>query len=100
MGRSSTDRRHFVTLGILIALATVVLNYLLNLSLPFPDAASAEAITIDRFFRQHVLLISFLFSVVVVAMLYSIVVFRRRSGERASTLKAIRRWKSVGQSLP
>ena len=81
MGRSSTDRRHFVTLGILVILATVILNFLLNLSLPFPVAASVEAVTIDRVFQSHILLISFFFSLVVVTMLYAFVVFRRSAGD-------------------
>jgi cytochrome c oxidase subunit 2 len=42
---------------------------------------SAEADTIDKLIRWHLWVIAFLFSLVSVFMLYSIVVFRRRKGD-------------------
>ena len=79
--KSSTNTRHFVNAGVLVAISTVVLNWLLNWALPLPRQASTQSIIVDRFFGYHVLLIAFLFSLVVVFMLYALVVFRRREGD-------------------
>lgn len=77
----STSTRHFVNAGVLVVIATVVLNWLLSSVLPFPPQASTQSKIIDQLFSYHVLLIAFLFSLVVVFMLYSLVVFRRREGD-------------------
>ncbi len=46
-----------------------------------PIQASIQAVTIDRMFNLHFLMISFLFSLIVVFMGYSIIVFRQKKGE-------------------
>jgi cytochrome c oxidase subunit 2 len=46
-----------------------------------PLDASAQASIVDGLFNWHILLIAFLFSLVVVFMLYALVVFRRREGD-------------------
>lgn len=75
---------------ILVLVFTVPLYLLLRGIGPFgqvrgiyqlPLAASAEATRIDTLFDAHFLLISFLFSLIVVLMLYAVVVFRRRPGD-------------------
>ena len=81
MPKSATDIRHFVIAGVLIAIGTGVMYWLLDTVLALPIAASTQAIVIDRVVNLHLLVISFLFSLVVVFMLYSVVAFRRRSGD-------------------
>jgi cytochrome c oxidase subunit 2 len=48
-----------------------------------PIAASAQAQPIDNLFKIEGIVIGFLFSLIVVLMMYSIVVFRRRRGDTA-----------------
>jgi cytochrome c oxidase subunit 2 len=83
MPKSAKDMRHFYLVGVLVAIGTVVLYYLLAAALPMPVAGSVEAATIDWLIDLHLWLIAFLFSLVVVFMLYSIVVFRRRNGDES-----------------
>lgn len=81
MPKSSSDRRHFIVAGVLVVISTILLNWLLDVALPLPVQASEEAVTIDGLISQHLLLIAFLFSLVVVFMLYALFVFRRREGD-------------------
>lgn len=77
----ATDRIHFIRAGILVAISTVLVYLAIDAALPMPDQASVEAGIIDRLISQHMMLLSFLFSLVVVFMLYAIVVFRRKEGD-------------------
>lgn len=81
MPKSATDIRHFIIAGALIAVGTVVMYWLLDAVLRLPQPASAQAVIIDNVVNLHLILIAFLFSLVVVFMLYSLVVFRRRDGD-------------------
>lgn len=81
MPNPSENNRHFIIAGVLVVVSTIVLNLLLQSVLPMPVEASAQASVIDQLFNWHILLISFLFSLVVVFMVYAIIVFRRREGE-------------------
>ncbi len=81
MNISWAKHRHFITAGVLVLITTIVLNWLLGAALPLPAQASTQAKIIDRLFYQHVFLIAFLFSLVVVFMLYALVVFRKREGD-------------------
>ena len=81
MPKSPTDRRHFIIAAVLVAIGTVFMNWLLKAALPLPVQASIEAMTVDRLIGWHLTLIAFLFSLIVVFMLYSIVVFRKREGD-------------------
>lgn len=80
MRRSSTDKQHFVIAGVLVVVVTALLYWLLYLALPLPIQASSQASEIDWLFQAHMILLSFLFALVVVFMVYAIVVFRRRKG--------------------
>jgi len=73
--------KHFVIVAILVAISTLLVKAGLNVARLLPVEASAQAVPIDRLFGVHMWLISFLFSLIVVFMLYSIVVFRRKPGE-------------------
>lgn len=81
MPKSSSDRRHFIIAGVLVVISTILMNWLLDVALPLPTQASEESYVIDRLIGQHLLLIAFLFSLVVVFMLYALVVFRKREGD-------------------
>lgn len=73
--------RHFLTVLVLTALSTLGLRYLFSFILALPIAASAEAGPIDTMFNAHFWMIAFLFSLIMVFMLYSTVVFRRKEGD-------------------
>lgn len=81
MPKTSSHPRHFIIVGVLVTVVTVLLDWLLDSALPLPVKASIEAVTIDWLIGLHVLIISFLLALVVVFMLYAIVVFRKREGD-------------------
>jgi cytochrome c oxidase subunit 2 len=70
--------RHLAIVAVLVVVGAVITYYLLTAIYQLPTAASAEAGPIDQLFTGHFLFISFFFSLIVVFVLYSIVVFRRK----------------------
>lgn len=70
--------RHFINVFVLIVLSTLGLRYLFSFILALPAAASAEARPIDVLFNGHYWMIAFLFSLIMVMMLYGAFVFRRK----------------------
>ncbi|MBI4761131.1 MAG: cytochrome c oxidase subunit II [Chloroflexota bacterium] len=73
--------RHFVIVGILV-IALAVLTYVgLNSAGLMPVPASAQAGPIDWLWDVQVKAMSFLFALIVVPMLYSLLVFRRKKGD-------------------
>ena len=73
--------RHFVIVGILV-IVVAVLTYLgLNAAGLMPVEASAQSIPIDWMWNIEVVAMSFLFALIVVPLVYSLVVFRRREGD-------------------
>ncbi|MBE2241092.1 MAG: cytochrome c oxidase subunit II [Caldilineaceae bacterium] len=79
--QSSTDRKHFMIVGALVVVTTIILGFFLLAILPIKAQASVQAEPIRWLFQLHLWLIAFLFSLVVVFMLYSLLVFRRRKGD-------------------
>jgi cytochrome c oxidase subunit 2 len=73
--------RHFVIVGILVIAATILTYLGLDKANLMPLAASVQAIPIDWLWDLEMITISFLFALIVVPMVYSLVVFRRRDGE-------------------
>lgn len=79
--------RHFVIVGILVMVAAVGTYVGLDASGLLPVAASTQAgsITtvgsIDWLWNLQVIAISFLFALIVVPLLYSLIVFRRKKGD-------------------
>jgi len=73
--------RHFIAVIVLIGIATGALYIIFSLMFRLPVAASAEAGPIDVLFNAHYWIISFLFALIMVIMLYSAAVFRRRPGD-------------------
>jgi cytochrome c oxidase subunit 2 len=70
--------RHFINVLLLIVVSTLGLRYLFEIILALPAAASAEAGPIDALFNGHYWMIAFLFSLIMVLMLYGAFVFRRK----------------------
>jgi cytochrome c oxidase subunit II len=77
--------RHFVIVGILVILMTVLTYVGLDAAgiakQMHPVAASAQAVSIDQLWHWEIIAISFLFALIVVPMFYSLVVFRRKKGD-------------------
>ncbi len=73
--------KHFVIVILLVIVSTVLVYLgLTNVGL-LPVEASTQAQTIDQLFNLHFLVISFLFSLIMVFMVYSLVVFRKKDGD-------------------
>ena len=73
--------RHFVIVGILVVVITVLAYVAMNSAGLMPLAASAQAGPIDWLWNLEVMTISFLFALIVAPLGYSLVVFRRRPGD-------------------
>jgi len=73
--------RHFVIAGILV-IAGAILTYVgLTAIGLMPVGASVQSISIDWLWNLELITISFLFALIVVPMLYSLIIFRRRRGD-------------------
>ena len=96
----SKNTRNFSIIGVLIGVCTLVVYPILSARNPFtgeriesgffgygffdpPEAASTQAETIDALFQGHFWLIAFLFAVIVVPLLFSVVVFRQEEGDES-----------------
>jgi len=73
--------KHYIIVAILVVICTVLVYAGLNSIGLLPVQASAQAVSIDNLFQIHIGLISFLFSLIVVILVYSLIVFRRKKGE-------------------
>lgn len=79
----NNNTKHFVIIGILIVLFTFPLYWVLDTVLMFPLQGSLQAVNIDALIQGHLWLIAFLFSLVIVFMVYSLFLFRRREGDES-----------------
>ncbi len=73
--------RHFVIVGILVIVTTILIYLGLDSVGLMPVAASTQAASIDWIWNWEVIVMSFLFSLIIVPMFYSFIVFRRRRGD-------------------
>jgi cytochrome c oxidase subunit 2 len=73
--------RHFLVVGILVIVMAVLTYAGLNAVGLMPVEASAQAVSIDWLWNWQIVTISFLFSLIVVPMVYSLIVFRRKKGD-------------------
>jgi cytochrome c oxidase subunit 2 len=73
--------RHFVIAGILVIVIALLTYFGLNAAGLMPVEASAQAAPIDWMWNLELIAMSFLFALIVVPLLYSLVVFRRRKGD-------------------
>jgi cytochrome c oxidase subunit II len=77
----SGGMKHYIYAGIMVVILTVLTFLALQAIGLLPVAASVQAGPIDRMVNMQLWLISFLFSLIVVFIMYSVVVFRQRKGE-------------------
>jgi cytochrome c oxidase subunit 2 len=73
--------KHLVAVAVLVVIVTVLASMFLGSIDLLPVSASAQAVPIDNLFAKHVQVISFLFALIVVFLVYSVIVFRRKPGE-------------------
>lgn len=73
--------RHFVTVGILVIVMAILTYVGLDSAGLMPVEASAQSVSIDWLWNWQIVAISFLFALIVVPMVYSMIVFRRRKGD-------------------
>ncbi|GAB4503483.1 MAG: cytochrome c oxidase subunit II [Anaerolineales bacterium] len=73
--------RHFVIVAVLVIVMSVLTYTGLMAADLLPAQASAQAQPVDWLFHLQFLTISFLFSLIVVPLFYSLIVFRRKKGE-------------------
>jgi cytochrome c oxidase subunit 2 len=73
--------RHFVIVGILIVVITILAYVGLDSAGLMPLAASSQAGPIDWLWNLEVITISFLFALIVAPITYSLIVFRRKKGD-------------------
>ncbi len=73
--------RHIVIASVLVVVVTALVILGLNAIELLPERASEEGGLVDQMFQVQIYIIAFIFSLIVVFMLYSAVVFRRRPGD-------------------
>jgi cytochrome c oxidase subunit 2 len=73
---------HLVIVAVLVVISTVGLGLFLTNAPLMPLQASAQAQIVDGLMDIHWWFIAFFTSLIVVFLLYSVIVFRRRKGER------------------
>jgi cytochrome c oxidase subunit 2 len=73
--------KHFIINALLVIASTFAIHAGITSIGLLPARASVQAISIDQLFGVYFWGISFLFSLIVVPLVYSLVVFRRRKGE-------------------
>ena len=74
-------RRHFVIVGILVFVLAILIYVGLDSAGLMPVVASAQAIEVDWMWNLELVAMSFLFALIVVPLVYSLIVFRRRKGD-------------------
>jgi cytochrome c oxidase subunit 2 len=75
------NMRHLIVAALLVVLVTALLIFGLGQVRLLPVAASLQAVPIDAMFQLEFQVIAFLFALIVVFMVYSILVFRRKKGD-------------------
>ena len=74
--------RHYVVAGILVIITTFLTYFGLTAgSGLMPAQASVQAVFVDRLWNWDLATISFLFAIIMVPLVYSLIVFRRRKGD-------------------
>jgi cytochrome c oxidase subunit 2 len=75
---------HLIIVSVLVIISTLLFGSFVRIEDLVPVQASTQGQIIDDLFTTHIWLIGFFFSLIVVFMLYSVVVFRRKKGEKGS----------------
>jgi cytochrome c oxidase subunit 2 len=79
--RRRDSMKHFIAVAILVAIVTALVTIGLESTHLLPPLASEQGALVDGLLGLHIRVIAFLFSLILVITLYSIVVFRRRPGD-------------------
>jgi cytochrome c oxidase subunit 2 len=79
--RRRDGMKHIIIAAVLVAIITALVTFGLQNAQLLPQVASEEGVLVDGLFGLHIRIIAFLFSLIVVFTLYSVVVFRRKSGD-------------------
>ena len=72
---------HFLIVGILVIVTSILTYFGVNVLWALPPAASAQAAPIDWMWNLQKIAMSFLFALIVVPMAYSLIVFKRKKGD-------------------
>lgn len=75
------NRKHYLTVSVLVVVGAVIVYFVLRAIYQLPLGASEEATTIDGMFDVYFGLIAFMFTLIMVFMLYAVFVFRRQPGD-------------------
>lgn len=75
---------HFLIVGILVIVTAILAYFGVNLMWPLPEAAALQAVPIDWMWDLQMIAMSFLFALIVVPMLYSLIVFKRKKGDTSA----------------
>ncbi len=75
--------RHILAASVLVVIVTILMILLLTSGNLLPGLASEEGVYVDLMFRAQIYVIAFIFSLIIVFMLYSVVVFRKRPGDES-----------------
>ena len=75
--------RHYIIVAVLVLLMTALVYFGLDAIGLLPVEASLQAKTIDWLFDIEVFAISFLFSLIIVPLVYSLILFRQRPGDES-----------------
>lgn len=78
--KRNSSMKHYAIAGFLVLVLTFLVDLFLSASRLLPVQASLQAEPIDRLFDIELIIISFLFSLIVVFIGYSLIVFRRKPG--------------------
>ncbi len=73
--------RHFVVVGILVVVVSILTYWGINASQLMPVEASAQAIPVDWMWNADMKVIAFLFALIMVPLIYGLIVFHRKKGE-------------------
>lgn len=73
--------KHAIAVTVLTLVSAVGLYFLFNWMFALPSPASAQAGPIDTMFQSHFIMMAILFAMIMVIMLYSVAVFRRRPND-------------------
>ena len=73
--------RHFVIVGVLVIPVSILTYFGIQASHLMPVEASVQSVIVDQVWNWDMMTLSFLFALIMVPLVYSLIVFRRRKGE-------------------
>ncbi len=73
--------KHFIVVFVLVIIGTLFMRWVLSWLFANPTAASAEASSIDSLSNAHYWMMSLLFALIMVLMLYAAAIFKRKPGD-------------------